>query len=471
MAPTACDPAIDPPAPLDTSPLDTSRLDELDDRMGVLAAQLHTIGVELIETFAEFAACSGLHGSNYRSDAQWLSVRTKLPISEARRIVALANCLTQIPTLAAAAREGRVSLGVLAAAARVTTPQNEAQVAEVALATTPSQSARILRAFRAVRDADNEPTTPDDQGDGPLPEPSSWWRLWYDDSGRGRIDAALDPTTAALVAAAWEAARASDDAHPHHHGDPAARPAPPSPDEIAARLAATVLDHAHRTGTTAPGREHFNVAVNVDVATLARVLGFELDPTSVVQLGSHAFIAGTGQHLDDHQLAEILCDANLQVLIEHDGVPLWMGNEARSANRQQRRALHRRSGGACEFPGCTATRHLHAHHVVFHQHGGPTSLDNLVLLCGHHHREVHRRRWTITTNGDQRFSFWEFNTCLGTTAPPGGSAGSPPDLQLTVDRPVPPPPKRRPDAPRSDTHGERLTRYALDVYLAALLAA
>ncbi|MEO1201698.1 MAG: HNH endonuclease signature motif containing protein, partial [Pseudomonadota bacterium] len=45
--------------------------------------------------------------------------------------------------------------------------------------------------------------------------------------------------------------------------------------------------------------------------------------------------------------------------------------------------------GGCRFPGCTSTRHCHGHHIEHWQHGGETSLDNLVLLCPYHHRLVH----------------------------------------------------------------------------------
>ncbi|WP_442860877.1 HNH endonuclease signature motif containing protein [Amycolatopsis sp. CA-230715] len=40
-------------------------------------------------------------------------------------------------------------------------------------------------------------------------------------------------------------------------------------------------------------------------------------------------------------------------------------------------------------PEC-APRHCEAHHVVEWAHGGLTELGNLVLLCGHHHRLLHR---------------------------------------------------------------------------------
>ena len=47
-------------------------------------------------------------------------------------------------------------------------------------------------------------------------------------------------------------------------------------------------------------------------------------------------------------------------------------------------------------PGCGATRGLHAHHIRHWEDGGPTELDNLVLLCPYHHRLHHRGVITIT---------------------------------------------------------------------------
>ena len=38
---------------------------------------------------------------------------------------------------------------------------------------------------------------------------------------------------------------------------------------------------------------------------------------------------------------------------------------------------------------CSNRRFVHAHHVRHWVHGGRTSLDNLVLLCGFHHRLLH----------------------------------------------------------------------------------
>ncbi len=74
---------------------------------------------------------------------------------------------------------------------------------------------------------------------------------------------------------------------------------------------------------------------------------------------------------------------------------LHLGREERYANRELRRALAARDRG-CAVPGCDRPpEHCDAHHVVFWEDFGPTDIDNLALLCRHHHRMVHAGRLTI----------------------------------------------------------------------------
>ena len=50
----------------------------------------------------------------------------------------------------------------------------------------------------------------------------------------------------------------------------------------------------------------------------------------------------------------------------------------------------------CTFPGCRRPPIMcHAHHIIHWISGGETSLDNLALLCGHHHRVIHHAPWRI----------------------------------------------------------------------------
>jgi hypothetical protein len=74
---------------------------------------------------------------------------------------------------------------------------------------------------------------------------------------------------------------------------------------------------------------------------------------------------------------------------------LYVGRDQRTVSVRLRKALVRRDGH-CVFPGCRAhARRCEAHHVVPWEQGGPTTIDNLALLCVAHHHAVHEGGWTM----------------------------------------------------------------------------
>jgi hypothetical protein len=82
-------------------------------------------------------------------------------------------------------------------------------------------------------------------------------------------------------------------------------------------------------------------------------------------------------------------------VFDRNSAVLCLGRSQRCANRTQRRALAARDGGCC-FPACTRPASWsEAHHVISWLAGGPTDIDNLVLLCGFHHREFERQGWLV----------------------------------------------------------------------------
>jgi len=102
------------------------------------------------------------------------------------------------------------------------------------------------------------------------------------------------------------------------------------------------------------------------------------------------------------------------------GDPLRVGFAQRFANQHQRRALSIRDGG-CTFPGCTTpTNGCDAHHVTHwspKKHSGPTDIDNLALLCRHHHRITHRSGWTmhLAPTADPNHTAFAWTTPAGHT--------------------------------------------------------
>jgi hypothetical protein len=91
------------------------------------------------------------------------------------------------------------------------------------------------------------------------------------------------------------------------------------------------------------------------------------------------------------------CERDLATLLSEAAVEvLYVGRTQRTVTPRMRRALETRDRH-CVFPNCRAhVRRCHAHHVTEWEHGGPTDLDNLALLCVRHHHAVHEGRWRIT---------------------------------------------------------------------------
>jgi hypothetical protein len=86
----------------------------------------------------------------------------------------------------------------------------------------------------------------------------------------------------------------------------------------------------------------------------------------------------------------IACDAAVTQITQDGGSTLDVGRTTRTIPPAIRTALIQRDGG-CTHPGCGRPhRWCDAHHITHWAHGGPTSLENLTLLCRRHHRMAHQ---------------------------------------------------------------------------------
>lgn len=81
-----------------------------------------------------------------------------------------------------------------------------------------------------------------------------------------------------------------------------------------------------------------------------------------------------------------------------------VGRRSRRPNASLLRALWNRDGG-CVFPACARRRYLHGHHIVHWADGGPTTLENMVLLCGQHHRCLHEGGFSLARAHDGSLRF------------------------------------------------------------------
>jgi hypothetical protein len=119
--------------------------------------------------------------------------------------------------------------------------------------------------------------------------------------------------------------------------------------------------------------------------------------------GSRIGVTTDGHELPASTLRRLACDADLiPVVLGTRGEILDIGRTARLVTTPIWTALVARDRH-CTFPACTRPPSMcHAHHLRHWADGGETSLANLALLCGHHHRTVHHTPWEIRLSPDDR---------------------------------------------------------------------
>ncbi|MCD9624854.1 HNH endonuclease signature motif containing protein [Rhabdothermincola salaria] len=130
-----------------------------------------------------------------------------------------------------------------------------------------------------------------------------------------------------------------------------------------------------------------------------------------------------GVHLRRDLARFLACDAGfLTVVDDADGNPLHLGPRTQTVTPTQRRAMSLRYRH-CQWPGCTAAR-VDAHHRHHRADGGHDDVESLLPLCRYHHRQVHLRRITVTTDARGRPTFTrpDGSTIDAHPALPGGVA-------------------------------------------------
>jgi hypothetical protein len=199
--------------------------------------------------------------------------------------------------------------------------------------------------------------------------------------GRVRINGVLDAESGAVVTAAL---------------DPLCAPRPGAPQRYDQRRADALVDVCRLALRTpelpADGGERPQVTVTMDYDTLTRSVG--------------AATLDNGEPLTAEQARRLACDAQITpVVLGGQGQVLDVGRSRRLITGAMHRALVARDRG-CAFPGCDRPpRWCEGHHIVPWQSGGPTSLANAVLLCGFHHRAIHRGDWQVRLGADQHPEF------------------------------------------------------------------
>ncbi len=364
------------------SPENQGRAKALDDKIGELSAHIHAGLAQVAKASAEFDAIGGWGAGGIRSFQHWMTIKTGFDMHTSTELLRVGQTLSGLPRIAAAFETGQLSFDKIRQITTVATPANEEILLEIAQGASGAQLARICRALRRI----NEASAPE-QAEDHLSRRGLWMR--WDEHGMLELKAKLAPEDAAVVQAALESITGSRPVpEPADDGvkDPADnRWAARNVDALVSMCEHVVAGGAENLLASTAARQ---VVVHVDVGVLT---GESSDGRCYVEGGS-PLSAGAARRLG--------CDAEAVGVIERDGLPIDVGRKQRMVPERLRMALHVRDR-FCRFPGCGVPAHrTEAHHYEHWAVGGETKLDNLLLLCGFHHRRHHSGAFRIRKKVD-----------------------------------------------------------------------
>jgi hypothetical protein len=292
------------------------------------------------------------------SMADWLVGRYTISVGTAREWITVARALTEQPHIRETYANGRLSWDQLRALVRFTSPDDEAEWAQRA----PTMTVAQLRAV-------NKTVTSVDVVEA---HQRRWVSWWFEDERPGfhmTVDMA-DPEGATL--ATWLTRRANQ-----YDPDPQSGVYEP----FEARCADALYELASQALGADRDHDRATVVIHTDLATL------------IDKVGTATFADGPA--LANDTLRRLACDARLQLAInDPEQGTIGVGRTTRTIPPWLARLVRLRDQG-CRFPLCRRTRWTQAHHIIHWVDGGPTNLDNLIILCAFHHRLIHEHGWTI----------------------------------------------------------------------------
>ena len=341
----------------------------------------------LLDVIAEVDRRGAWRESGARDLAHWVSIRYGMSWWKADRWVKAAAALLDLPAVVGALESGLLGIDKVVELCRFATPDRERDLVEWAADATCATIRR--RADIEVRAAVDE--TVEFERNRSL-------RYWYEDGGRRfGLEASMPSAQGAVVAKALSRAVDQIPVMPAEHDAAYLE---------ARRADALVALCSHR------------IAADADADRATVVIHASLDALE----GRRNAETEHGAFMPPEALQRLACDARVQVVAENDaGDAVGFGRTRREPSAAMLRQLRHRDRG-CRFPGCGSTAFANAHHIVWWSRGGATDLDNLVLICGFHHRLVHEHGWRVERTFDGRVRWFrpDGSRYRGGPEPPAG---------------------------------------------------
>ncbi len=417
----------------------------------LLSAQMNVANHRLLRMIAEFDLHGGWQADGaLRSCAHWLAANCGMAIGQAREKVRVARCLAGLPEVNQAFAEGELSYSKVRAITRVATPENEGFMVGMAEQNSASHLEKLVGKYQPVEEpglagllSENvlEPNDKPKVCDA-APEVDEEARreqarelYWFqDEDGMWVIHARLPPEQGQLVMKALQAVARPLEEERHdewkakqkarmqavaqnlmrHNRRAAELPADVAYARADEKISAeTFSQHMNqvRADALVGMVEHF-LASGPNYRKLQGLKGSErcqvvlhVDVNTLREQRSGVCCTHGKAHFEDKPwlspatARRLSCDASLVTVLEDEsGQVLNVGRRSRIVPAHIRRALRERDG-VCQYAGCHESEYVDAHHIKHWAEGGETSLDNLVTLCRHHHRQLHRGRFEVHLPG------------------------------------------------------------------------
>ena len=157
---------------------------------------------------------------------------------------------------------------------------------------------------------------------------------------------------------------------------------------------------SERCGTSGAGLGRHGQCLDVrekltqDLGEVLAVIRAGFD--SAMMAGHAPGVLPDGRPVAPSRLAALLCDSDIaRVVLSSHSEPIDISRKQRLFSARQVRAVRARDR-RCRYPGCERGPELcQVHHVQEHERGGPTTIDNAVLMCFHHHDYIHDEQITV----------------------------------------------------------------------------
>ena len=344
---------------------------EISERIDSVHARISAGHLELLRDIAELDRRESWRSDGCRDMAQWVSGRLGISNWAARRWVHAGHALENLPLISQALERGSLCLDKVLELTRFATADTEAKLIDWARRV--SVAAVRRRADRAAR------PSLDEAQDVERARFVRWW--WFDDGRRLGLEGEFP---AAQGTAITKAIKRIANQLPELPPDEPSSELESSEERMNQRCADALFALASQSISRDADADRATVVVHTTLGAIREERSSEIEGGPVINA----------------RVAERLsCDARLQfVLTDREGNALGIGTTSRDVPAWLMRELRFRDQG-CTFPGCGTTAFLQAHHIWHWEHGGPTELDNLVLVCHFHHKLLHEFAWNVRLKG------------------------------------------------------------------------